>query len=376
MRILQVSAFPISVPGGSQSYAHQLSLRLARRHEVHILTSRLHSLTGRQRRWNGIQIHEAPAPATFYHTPLTVALPYLLRESFDLLHVHHYVFFSSIQSAVAAQLRKTPYVLHLHGSVEPATPDSPSPSEWLYLRKKVFDLTLGRLTVRAAQVVASVSKRDVHVASQLFGIDQEVFRWIPNAVDSALLRRRWSGDRLERLTYLGRLERRKGTADLLRISRELLRRRHKLEIFITGRGSMAGTVRQEAARTKGRMRYLGVVPRSQMLEILTNSTILILPAYTEGVPTVVLEAMAVGTPTVASRVGGTPEIVKDGVTGFLFEAGDVEGCVELLEGLLADPSLLSSVSARGRKLVERWHTWERVVPMVEDLYESLLSDGT
>ncbi|MFQ5910721.1 MAG: glycosyltransferase family 4 protein [Thermoplasmata archaeon] len=371
MRILQVSAFPSSEAGGSQTYSHELSRRLARRHEVHLLTSRLNTLTGQRRTRNGLHIHEAPSPATLFHTPLTVALPYLLQEAFDLLHVHSYVFLTSTQSALAARLRKIPFLLHLHGGLEPATPDSPSPVKGLYLRKRLFDLTAGRLTVRAAQAIASVSRRDIRLASQLFDLDLEVFHWIPNAVNSSLLKRGWKGENLERMTYVGRLEPWKGTIDLLKISRALLKRRPNVEILVAGKGSMTGDVQREAAKSDGRMCYLGQVQPNQIPRLLEESTLLILPSYIEGVPTVALEAMAVGTPTVLSRVGGTPEIVKHGVTGFLFEVGDSRGCVELVDGLLDDRSSLRSVTSKAKKVVEKWHTWERVVLKVESLYKAL-----
>jgi glycosyltransferase involved in cell wall biosynthesis len=86
----------------------------------------------------------------------------------------------------------------------------------------------------------------------------------------------------------------------------------------------------------------------------------------------VLEAMASGTPVVASRLGGLPEIIEDGVTGFLVPPGDVGALRERLVQLVRDPLLARRLGCRGREVVSERFTWQAVAARCLDAYESLL----
>ncbi|MFN2504938.1 MAG: glycosyltransferase, partial [Acidimicrobiales bacterium] len=89
----------------------------------------------------------------------------------------------------------------------------------------------------------------------------------------------------------------------------------------------------------------------------------------------VLEAMASGTPVVASRVGGLPELVVDGVTGFLVEPGDVDQLQDRLRLLLADRGLARRLGENGRDLVLRQFTWEACAERCLAAYRELAPPG-
>jgi glycosyltransferase involved in cell wall biosynthesis len=86
---------------------------------------------------------------------------------------------------------------------------------------------------------------------------------------------------------------------------------------------------------------------------------------------VALEAMACGTPVIASRVGGLPEVVVDGVTGFLVPPGDVNALRERLDQLLRDPALAQRLGANARELVLERFTWAKVAERCLSAYETL-----
>ncbi len=98
----------------------------------------------------------------------------------------------------------------------------------------------------------------------------------------------------------------------------------------------------------------------------------VLPSANEGTPVTAIEALAAGRPVVATRVGGVPDVVRDGEDGFLVEAGDVEGLAERLAALAADPGLRQQMGEAGRTRVFPRYAVARLVDDVDQLYRSLL----
>ncbi|HSK16885.1 MAG TPA: glycosyltransferase [Gaiellaceae bacterium] len=98
----------------------------------------------------------------------------------------------------------------------------------------------------------------------------------------------------------------------------------------------------------------------------------ILPSVNEGTPVGAIEALASGTPVVANRVGGVPDVVRDGVDGFLVEPGDVEGAAQRLADLAGDAGLRRSVGESGRERVIGRYGVQRLVDDIDRLYRSLL----
>lgn len=102
--------------------------------------------------------------------------------------------------------------------------------------------------------------------------------------------------------------------------------------------------------------------------ILPNFEIFCLTSDFEGTPNAVLEAMAAGLPVIATRVGGIPRIVEDGITGLLVEPGDVNGFADALCVLLTQPEKARQMGLAGRKWVEREFSCEKIIPAFEEYY--------
>jgi glycosyltransferase involved in cell wall biosynthesis len=101
---------------------------------------------------------------------------------------------------------------------------------------------------------------------------------------------------------------------------------------------------------------------------------MILPSANEGTPVVVIEALAAGCPVVATGVGGVPDVVREGVDGFLVPVGDTEALSERLERLARDPGLRARMGQAGRASVPGRYAVERLVDDVDRLYRSLLAE--
>jgi glycosyltransferase involved in cell wall biosynthesis len=99
----------------------------------------------------------------------------------------------------------------------------------------------------------------------------------------------------------------------------------------------------------------------------------LLPSVTEGTPVSAIEALASGTPVVATRVGGVPDVVTDGTDGFLVEPGDTEAAAERLAELASDPELRARLGAAGAARARERYSVKRLVDDVDRLYRSLLA---
>lgn len=133
--------------------------------------------------------------------------------------------------------------------------------------------------------------------------------------------------------------------------------------------------RRTAGRLASRVRFLGLVANDDLPQHYRRARILVLPSLTEtfGIPLV--EAMACGTPTVASRTGGIPEIVDDGVTGLLVPVFDADGLERAIGRLLADPEQQRRMGRVGREKVLARFSWESVVASLLGHYQRLLDEG-
>ena len=100
----------------------------------------------------------------------------------------------------------------------------------------------------------------------------------------------------------------------------------------------------------------------------------LLPSVNEGTPVSAIEALASGTPVVATRVGGVPDVVRDGIDGFLVEPGDTGAAANRLAELALDPDLRARLGESGRAYVRTRYSVDRLVDDIDRLYRSLLAE--
>jgi len=373
LKIVQVNPHFLPSKGGSEWFCSNLSKRLAERgHEVHVLSSTFGSKEASFQVRDGYFVSRHPYVGVVGKTnPATFILHKLLAMKADVIHAHSYIFLTSNQAALARKLGTTPFILHLHGGLEFAPVAGDPLSRVLFLMKRLYDPTLGKWTVRAADVVGSVSKKDLEIARRLWKIEPDKLCWLPNAVDTDKF---YPDQRQEKrnVVFIGRLERWKGVHIFLEVARRISRERRSLNFLVVGDGSLRRLAESLAEQScNGRVKFLGEIAHDEIAAVLAQAAILVLPSFVEGLPTVCLEALASGVPVVASDVGGVSEVVVDGQTGFLFPAGNVKECFDKVENLLSDEQLRNRMGREGRRLVKSLYTWEKAVTAVEEVYEAI-----
>lgn len=178
------------------------------------------------------------------------------------------------------------------------------------------------------------------------------------------------------ILFAGRLTREKGVHVLLESMPLVVSDHAQARLTVAGDGPCRRDLEQ-LARTLGlggRVRFLGPCSTEQVQDLFAESNVVVLPTlWMENCPVSVLEAMAHGRPVVATRIGGVPELVQDGVTGALFERGDAADLAAKILGLFEDPTHLEDA---GRQALLRHHsrfTPEAHSSRLQGIYESLLS---
>ena len=173
---------------------------------------------------------------------------------------------------------------------------------------------------------------------------------------------------------VGRLHRQKGFTDLLTAIAQVQEHILTVRLLLVGDGELRDDleIQAQSSGLSDVVTFTGA--RSDVPEILAGLDVFVLPSLWEGMPNVVLEAMAASLPVVATAVGGTPEVVVDGVTGLLVPPRDPDALAQAITRLLRDPDLRRKMGRAGRERVERHFGVERMVQATEALYEELVGE--
>lgn len=173
------------------------------------------------------------------------------------------------------------------------------------------------------------------------------------------------------ILYLGRMVPEKGQAILLQAVALLAKRSQSVKVILAGDGpSRPGLERiAEQLGIASRSSFPGVVGQEQIQALYASAAIFCLPSFAEGVPCVLMEAMAMGLPVVSTRIAGIPELIDDGHTGLLVAPGRPDELADALQLLLNDPSLCSQMGSSGRQKVIGEFTTEKSAEQLYALFE-------
>jgi N-acetyl-alpha-D-glucosaminyl L-malate synthase BshA len=357
--------------GGSGVVATELGLALARRgYDVHFIA---HRLPFRLRTFaSNVYFHEA-TPASypvFEQVPYNLALTTKMVEvtenySLDLLHVHYAMPFAA-SAYLARQLmlpRQLGVVTTLHGTditvvgVEPA----------------FFRVT--KFSIESSDRVTAVSRFLKERAEASFGITRPI-EVIYNFVDPHVFTPhkraglRLAPARTKVVMHASNFRPVKNIPAVLQIFSEV-RRKVPAKLVMVGDGpEKAGA--EQLARELGVSRDVLFLGNQDMMEeLLPLADVFLLPSSSESFGLVALEAMSAEVPVVASDVGGLPEVVETGVTGFLHGPGQIQGFVSSVLRLFTDDRLRHSMGRRARRVAKERFSVDEMVDRYIAVYDSL-----
>jgi glycosyltransferase involved in cell wall biosynthesis len=172
--------------------------------------------------------------------------------------------------------------------------------------------------------------------------------------------------------YIGALEKWKGVLNFIEASLKVLVRREDVRFLIGGEGRLKSGI-EELVNIKGlndKIRIVGLIPHDEVPKYLNELKLLVLPSHTEGLPNIILEAMACGTPVLATPVGAIPDVIKDEETGFIMEDNTPDCIAKNIIRALNHPNL-DEIVKRARNLIEEQFTYEAAVERYKKILEVL-----
>jgi N-acetyl-alpha-D-glucosaminyl L-malate synthase BshA len=371
--------------GGSGIVGAELGLELARRgHSVHFISyappMRLSDRPRERVHFHAVDMFTYPL---FEYPPYTDALASKMKEvaleqNLDLIHVHY-----AIPHAVSAFLaremlrkdRHLPVVTTLHGTDITLVGRDPS------------FLSITKFSIEQSNAITTISQYLKDATRQEFCIECPI-EVIYNFIDAEYYRREPdeelrksiapNGEKI--IMHVSTFRPVKRITDCI----EVIARMRSLE---SGNGSRSGfkllmcgdgPERADAECLAWKLGvedcviFAGKQPQAQIRDYLSIADLFLLPSQTESFGLVALEAMACEVPVIATRVGGIPEVILEGETGFLFEIGDVQGMAEAALRVLNNEGERERFGRRGREIALANFTTEKIIPQYEKLYQSVV----
>ena len=363
--------------GGSGAVATELGLDLARRgHQVHFITyDSPFRLRGYAERvfFHQVETRMGHYPL-FDHFPYTLALAskqheVVVRERLEVLHVHY-----AIPHATTAYLARE--MLNGEWPLRVITTLHGTDITLVGQESSFYGIT--KFSIEQSDAVTAVSNYLRDETYRAFGCGTCDIRTIPNFVNlqeyrpgDADCRGRLApaGHRL--ITHVSNFREVKRVKDVIRVFARIQRALPATLIMI-GDGPERVDAESEARElgVAEHVRFLGRI--DSVASLLQGSDLFILPSQTESFGLAALEAMACGSPVVASRAGGLPEVIDDEVNGILEPVGSVEAMGRRAVELLRDPERHAAMRAAAIAKAEQFSS-ERIVPMYEAIYQEMLA---
>ena len=291
----------------------------------------------------------------------------------DVIHTHKYK--DSFIGTLVARSLGIPYVVRVvHGL--------PEPFMGLRNAKMVAYTAADRLmTGWFVDRVVAVSSDIEKVLIGMYGSNR--VSCIHNGIDLEAVRVTTSREAFRRKWHIpedavvigtvGRLVPVKGHAILLDATRILQASIGNVALVLVGDGPLRKDLEANAKRLGLEKSVIFAGQQDQSYDFMNMMDVFVLPSLHEGIPMVVLEALALQRPVVATRVGGIPEVIEHGQTGFLAEPSDASSLARLLQRLVEDLPMAVSIGKAGRTRVEEKFTARTMAGKTAELYEQVLS---
>ena len=299
--------------------------------------------------------------------------------------VHSHTWYTNLAGHIAATLYAIPHVVTVH-SLEPLRPWKSEQLGGGY----ALSLWSERVAVESATAIIAVSNgMRGDLLATYPGVAPERVHVIRNGIDTEQYVSDEGTDVLEKygidpnrptVAYVGRITRQKGLPVLLRAA-ELLDDEVQL-VLCAGQADteelsaeVTGLVSHLRDTRSGVIWLNGMLPKTEIIQILSHATVFACPSLYEPLGIVNLEAMACGTAVVGSNVGGIPEVVMDSQTGLLVPPGDPVILAEALPSLVGDPARAAAMGQLGRQRVAAEFSWASIAAQTAALYTDLVRDS-
>jgi phosphatidyl-myo-inositol dimannoside synthase len=302
------------------------------------------------------------------------ALRVARKQQAQIIHAH-WVLPNGLVGAWVARTLGIPLAISLHGSdifVARGTPAFGHVASWVFRQAAVVTACSEDLRQGALELGALPQK--VHLVP--WGADPERFSPAVQPLDRSCF---GLNQTTVLLVGLGRIVAKKGFDILVRTLPTLLESDPRVHVLIGGDGDQREVLAKLAATlgVQDHVHLPGRISWDDVPAFLAMGNVFVLPSVrdaagnVDGLPTVLLEALALGKPVVATRIGGVPLVVEDGVNGILCPPGDTDTLTEAISRLIGDIALQARLSQAARMSVEEQFNWLEIAQRIATMFEAV-----
>jgi glycosyltransferase involved in cell wall biosynthesis len=367
LRVLMVSPCYHPVKGGTETTVRNLALALNRNGlQTDVMTfnvdqNRNPKWQGKTEKIDGITVYRIPALSLIRSYRVTAMVNFIpgkfidILKGYDIIHFHEFELSFPFFSA----LIKKPKILHLHGI------------DYNFLKKHHISRFLLK---HLAHLYISISNEMTKELISI-GMPQSKIAYLPNSIDTNFFKPEKQKEE-NLLLFVGRISEGKGLQVLLKALEHLTKSIH---LVIIGPQNWNTEYFQETLKMiekmnqkrKHRVEYLGPMEHQELVEWYQIASLFILPSFGEGFPVTILEALACGTPVIATPVGGVPEVIKNNKTGILVPVGDHLQLAKAIQHLTENADIRQKMSCEGRKFVIEHYALGMTCKKLCSIYEQL-----
>lgn len=356
--------------GGSGIVATELGLELANRgHQIHFIT---YANPIRLSERPDILYHEVEVSnyPLFQYPPYCLALASRMAEvaeqyELDLLHVHYAIPHSvsaMLAKGILSSQRRLPFVTTLHGT----------DITLVGMDRSYFPIT--KYSIEQSDAVTAISEDLRRHTVEVFDVSKPI-ETIHNFVNASLYRpREERAPGPPRMIHLSNFRPVKRVTDCIRVLAQV-RKSVDAELWMVGDGPERGAA-ERLAHDLGlvcAVKFLG--KRNDVPALLREADVLLMPSEMESFGLAALEGMSSGVVPVGTRVGGVPELITEGLDGFLSEVGDVDAMAARAAELLGDLDRCHAMGRAARRTAEERFSTELIIPKYEAMYRRVVEGG-
>ena len=360
--------------GGMQNHTAELTRALDRRGVVQtVLTTRPPTVPHLQRLGDHARVIRLGLPVRRFrqlYAPQAAVIASILALRTDVVYVHLGEDLAVLPvGAMAARFHRLPLVLTIHTSLRHTLAVSDLRSTVL----KALGGPIERWGELSAEAILVLTPR-LYRLLVADGVEENRLHLIPPGVNPSLFEGPFedpfAGIRRPRVLFVGRLAPQKGVSTL--VAAAGLLQDESAEVVLVGDGPERPALEREAERlgVGGRLHFVGFLAHDRLPAVMSHADLFVLPSLYEELGTVLLEAMQVGLPIVASKIGGIPDVIEEGVNETLVPPGDPEALARAIDRLLANHDLARRLS-EGAQERGKDYDWEVLAGRVLRVYRGV-----
>jgi glycosyltransferase involved in cell wall biosynthesis len=386
MRIIQVCPFFYPVEGGVEEHVLQISKRFRKTgHSVNIFTSdssRSGRIIKRFENIEGLKVFRFTTMFSFgdFGKFWPGFVKKLIKEDFDIIHVHSYRHFHTILAGFICKMKNKPCILTTHSPFHPLHTRNLFSKIFVIAYDYFLKFFVDKFFSKVITITPFENNYFKHLPKKRVitipnGIDERIFIKIKKVKYFRLIKKFGINKKDKIILFVGRVHPTKGIEFLIKAMKEV--KKNSLKAFIVGPIQdkdyfeyLSKKIRKYKLSDK--IFFTGFVTEEEKLMLYDISKIFFLPSIYEPFGIVILEAFARGKPVIAVGSDGPRFLINHGENGFLVKYGDVENAAKYIRLLLNDKKLYKKISQANIKKAKQF-TWNKIVKKLIKVYEDVLN---